>query len=150
MVSLSPINFSDGQKPARLLVCDDSTVERLALAHLLRREGFEVDEAGDGQSAIAQLKHREINAVLLDLNMPDVDGFGVLRYVQEHRRSLPVILLSGMPLESIQHKIHNLPDRSLPPLLLKPIDPEQLLSLLELQLSGELPASGIEETSSED
>jgi len=146
MVSLAtPIDVHGEQRPARLLLCDDSPVERLALAHLLRKEGFEVDEAGDGQSAIDQLKHREINAILLDLNMPDVDGFGVLRYVQEHRRSLPVILLSGMPLDSIQHKIQNLPDRSLPPLLLKPIDPDQLLGILELQLSGELPATGAKE-----
>jgi DNA-binding response OmpR family regulator len=140
-----PSNEDLSNRTPRLLLCDDSPVERLALAHLLRHEGFEVDEAGDGQSAIDQLKHREINAVLLDLNMPDVDGFGVLTYLQEHRRSLPVILLSGMPLDSIQHKIHNLPNRALPPLLLKPIDPDQLLSLLELQLSGELPVSGAEQ-----
>lgn len=145
MVSMAPIDVSDTQRPTRLLLCDDSPVERLALAHLLRKEGFEVDEAGDGQSAIDQLKHREINAVLLDLNMPDVDGFGVLSYVQEHRRSLPVILLSGMPLDTIQHKIQNLPDRALPPLLLKPIDPDQLLGILELQLSGELPAGGVDD-----
>jgi CheY-like chemotaxis protein len=145
MVAFAPI-AEPHARPTRLLVCDDAPVERLALAHLLRREGFEVDEAADGESAIEQLKHRQIDAVLLDLNMPDVDGFGVLSYVQEHRRSLPVILLSGMPLSSIQDKIHNLPDRALPPLLLKPIDPDQLLGILELQLSGELPATGVDET----
>jgi len=140
MPTMTDNNNFESRLP-RLLVCDDSPVERLALAHLLRREGFEVDEAGDGQSAIDQLKNRQVDAVVLDLNMPDVDGFDVLRYLQEHRRSLPVLLLSGMPLEHIQHKINRLPDRALPPLLLKPIDPEQLLSLLELQLSGELPTS---------
>jgi CheY-like chemotaxis protein len=139
------VNESPAGRTPRLLLCDDSPVERLALAHLLRREGYNVDEAGDGESAIQQLKHRQVDAVLLDLNMPDVDGFGVLSYVQEHRRSLPVILLSGMPVDNIQHKIHNLPDRALPPLLLKPIDPDQLLGILELQLSGELPAEGADE-----
>jgi CheY-like chemotaxis protein len=138
MTSPSPTEDLNA-RPTRLLVCDDSPVERLALAHLLRREGYAVDEAGDGESAIQFMKHREIDAVLLDLNMPDVDGFGVLTYVQEHRRSLPVILLSGMPIENIQHKMHRLPDRSLPPLLLKPIDPDQLLSVLEMHLSGDLP-----------
>jgi CheY-like chemotaxis protein len=143
MVAFAPIDEPQ-PRPTRVLLCDDAPVERLALAHLLRREGFEVDEAGDGESAIQQLKHRQIDAILLDLNMPDIDGFGVLSYVQEHRRSLPVILLSGMPLDSIQHKIHQLPDRALPPLLLKPIDPDQLLGILDLQLNGELPAAGPE------
>lgn len=128
----------------RLLLCDDSQVERTALAHFLRRSGYTVDEAGDGEAAILHIKHRPVDAVLLDLNMPDVDGFGVLTYLQEHRRALPVILLSGMSLDRIQHKINSLPTPELPPLLIKPIDPDQLLTILELQLSGQLP--GIPET----
>src|SRR5918997_4629159 len=126
-------------RPPRILLCDDSPVERLALGHFLRSSGFQVDEAGDGDAAILQLKHREVDLILLDLHMPEVDGFGVLSYLQEHRRSLPVILLSGMPLHRIQHRIHSLPTPELPPLLIKPVDPDQLLGVLELQLSGELP-----------
>lgn len=123
----------------RILLCDDSPVERLALAHFLRGQGYTVDEAADGEAAIQHLKHRAIDLMLLDLQMPEKDGFAVLRYVQTHRRALPVVLLSGMPLDQIQHKMHNLPEPELPPLLLKPVDPEQLLDLMELQLSGQLP-----------
>ena len=53
----------------RLLLCDDSPVERLALAHFLRRSGYTVDEAGDGEAAILHIKHRPVDGVLLDLNM---------------------------------------------------------------------------------
>jgi len=127
------------QTDVRILIADDSPVERLALSHFLRHNGYAVDEAGDGESAILHLKHREVDLVLLDLHMPDVDGFEVLTYMQEHRRALPVILLSGMPLHEIQHKMHDLPTPELPPLLIKPIDPEQLLGVVELQLSGQLP-----------
>src|SRR3954471_246567 len=79
----------------RLLLCDDSPIERLALAHYLRSSGFLVDEAGDGKSALQFLKHRKIDLLLLDLQMPDIDGFDVLNYVTEHRKALPVILMSG-------------------------------------------------------
>src|SRR4051812_44877865 len=123
----------------RILLADDSPVERLALGHFLRGNGYSVDEAGDGEAAILHLKHRPVDLVLLDLQMPGVDGFDVLTYMQEHRRALPIILLSGMPLSEIQHKMHGLPTPELPPLLLKPIDPEQLLGVVELQLSGQLP-----------
>jgi hypothetical protein len=51
-----------------------------------------------------------------------------------------VILLSGMTPDRIQHKIKALPTPELPPLLIKPIDPDQLLTILELQLSGQLPS----------
>ena len=124
---------------ARILLCDDSPVERLALAHFLRGSGYAVDEAGDGESAILHLKNRLVDLILLDLQMPGVDGFDVLAYMQQHRRALPVILLSGMPLDAIQHKMHVLPEKELPPLLLKPIDTNQLLDVVELQLSGQLP-----------
>ncbi|HEY7088249.1 MAG TPA: response regulator [Tepidisphaeraceae bacterium] len=124
---------------ARILVCEDSRDERLALAHFLRRRGYQVDETGDGRASIQHIKDHEIHAVLLDLMMPDGDGFEVLRYLQEHRRALPVILISGMPPEQIQHKMHRLPKHELPALLIKPIDMNQVLELLELKLSGEIP-----------
>ena len=126
----------------RVLLCDDSSAERVPLAHLLRGAGYAVDEVGDGDSAILHLKHRQVDAVLLDLHMPGVDGFEVLSYLQEHRRALPVVLLSGMPLNKIQHRIHSLPTPELPPLLIKPVNPDQLLGILELQLSGQLPPIG--------
>jgi DNA-binding response OmpR family regulator len=124
---------------ARLLVCDDSPVERLALAHMLRQEGYDVDEAGDGESAMHFLKQRPVDLLLLDLNLPKLDGFGVLAYLQEHRPGLPVILLSGMPLDEIQHKMHRLPKHELPALFIKPVDLQQLLTVVDLRLNGELP-----------
>jgi CheY-like chemotaxis protein len=131
--------MNSGERMAHLLLCDDSPVERVALAQFLRGQGYEVDEAGDGDAALSHLKNRAVDLLLLDLQMPQLDGFAVLRYLQEHRRALPVILLSGMPLHKIQHKMHALPTPELPPLLIKPIDPEQLLGIVELQLSGQLP-----------
>ena len=137
--------YPDAPGPAssgpRLLLCDDSPIERLALAHYLRAHGYKVDEAGDGKAALFFLKHRPVDLLLLDLQMPDVDGFDVLNYIDEHRRALPVILLSGMPPDEIQDKIHSLRTRELPPLLIKPIDPEQVVEMVEIQLSGELPQS---------
>ena len=126
-------------RAAKLLLCDDSPIERMALALFLRQEGYLVDEAGDGATAIDLLKSEPIDAILLDLHMPEKDGFDVLKYLQHHRRGMPVILLSGMPADEIQHEMHRLPNRELPPLFLKPIDPGQLVDVLELQLSGELP-----------
>lgn len=129
---------SDPSQP-RILLCDDAKTERTALAQFLRDNGYSVNETSDGDAAIVHLKNNLCDLVLLDLNMPGTDGFDVLGYLQEHRRALPVILLSGMPLSKIQHKTHALPTPELPPLLIKPIDPQQLLGLVELQLSGQLP-----------
>jgi len=134
-----PMNPDAIERSAHILLCEDSPPERMALAHLLRDAGYDVDEADNGEVAISHLQERPVDLVLLDLQMPRLDGFAVLGYMQQHRRALPVVLLSGLPPDKIQHKMHVLPTRELPPLLIKPVDPQQLLSIIELQLNGQLP-----------
>jgi CheY-like chemotaxis protein len=129
-----------GQQP-QLLVADDSPLQRSALSQFLRHHGYKVAEATDGRSAVEHLKQASVDLLLLDLNMPRGDGFEVLSYLQTHRRALPVILLSGMGADEIQRGMHRMREQHLPPLLLKPIDPDQLIQMVELQLSGQLPVS---------
>jgi two-component system aerobic respiration control sensor histidine kinase ArcB len=124
----------------RLLVCDDSPVESLAVAHFLRGNGYTVEVSMDAESTIELLQLRPFDLLILDLQMPGKDGFYVLTYLQKHRPGLPVILLSGMPIDEIQVHIRQLPSRQLPPLLLKPVDPIQLLDLIAVDLADELPA----------
>jgi CheY-like chemotaxis protein len=136
-VSADMSTFQD-YPPQRVLLCDDSNAERSMLAQYLRRQGFDVAEVCGGDEALESLKNNEFDILLLDLQMPGTNGFDVLGYLQEHRRGLPVILLSGMPVDQIQQEIHALPSHELPPLFLKPVDLDQLVQILELQLSGEL------------
>jgi CheY-like chemotaxis protein len=126
----------------RLLVCDDSSIERKGLAVYFRSAGYEVHEAADGEDAVRQLKSLKVDLLLLDLQMPREDGFEVLNYVHEHRQALPVILLTGLPPEQIQDRMDKLKRRELPPLFMKPVNPDRLLQVVELQLSGELPQVG--------
>ena len=127
------------ERPWRILVCDDSPLERVALSHFLRGQEFVVDEASDGESAVQSLQLSPVDLLVLDLQMPGKDGFYVLSFLQNHRPDLPVILLSGMPIKDIEDRIHLLPSRQLPPLLLKPVDAIQLLEMIDIELSGELP-----------
>ena len=124
---------------ARILICEDSPIEQAALSLYLRQQGYDVDVTSDGEATIEHLKSHPVDAILLDLRVPRSDGFEVLSYLQEHRRTLPVIVVSGMPLDEIQQHMQRMPRPELPPLLLKPFDPDQLLQLLELELSGGIP-----------
>jgi len=132
------MNDTSNQARPHILVCDDSDAERNAITRWLTAADFAVHEAADGQSALRLLREKRIDLVLLDLNMPEVDGFGVLNYLQEHRKALPVILLSGLSPGRIQVGMSRLKSHELPPLLLKPIDPDQMLGVVSMALSGEL------------
>ena len=70
------------EKPYILLVDDNEATSALMTA-LLQRE-FVIRTATDGHEAIEQLKTRQYAAILLDLRMPQLDGFGVLDYLREH------------------------------------------------------------------
>ncbi len=123
----------------RLLLVDDSEIERRTLAALMRLRHYDVDEAADGRAALHMLKNGAYDLLLLDLQMPGYDGFDLLAYLGQNAPELPVIVLSGLPPDEIGNGIHRLPDHELPPLLIKPIDSEQLAQLVELKLAGELP-----------
>ena len=78
----------------RILIVDDEASIRELVGTYLRNEGFEVEEASDGDEALERLERRSPSLVVLDLRLPTIDGFDVLR---EIRRSsaVPVIVLSA-------------------------------------------------------
>ena len=79
----------------RILVVDDEVSIRRALREILEYESFVVEEAPDGPSALASLRKRNYDVVLLDIKMPRVDGLEVLSECVETWPELPVIMISG-------------------------------------------------------
>ncbi len=79
----------------RVLVIEDEEPLRLALCDALSAEGFDVLEAGDGESGLALALSEGPDLVLLDLMLPRRDGFSVLRAIREDRLASAVIILSA-------------------------------------------------------
>jgi CheY-like chemotaxis protein len=80
----------------RVLVVDDEEMMRDLLSGLLEMEGYVVEVAEEGRSALAAIDARPPDAVVLDLNMPGVSGWQVIDQLKEHRAPPPVIAMSGM------------------------------------------------------
>ncbi|HEX7419802.1 MAG TPA: response regulator [Thermoanaerobaculia bacterium] len=83
----------------RALVVDDDEPIRTMLAKVVERQDFDVDTASDGAEAIHKLEQDGYSVVLLDLMMPRVDGFAVLRYMQENHpdKLACTIIASAVP-----------------------------------------------------
>jgi CheY-like chemotaxis protein len=83
-----------------LLVVDDDGEYRAILKGVLHQAGFQVEEAGSGKEAMERLKNGRPALILLDLRMPDIDGFELLRHLREVDawKSIPVIILTGADL----------------------------------------------------
>src|ERR1700710_1530180 len=79
----------------RVVVADDHPLLRKGLCSTLRAEGLEVVfEAGDGEAAFAAIRKLQPDVAVLDINMPKLDGFGVLRRLNEGNSTTNVIFLT--------------------------------------------------------
>jgi CheY-like chemotaxis protein len=72
----------------RALVVDDDASIRVLVSRVLTRRGFVVDSARDGGEAIEKVLQHEYAVITLDLMMPRIDGFAVVRYLTEHKPEL--------------------------------------------------------------
>ncbi|MBV9813351.1 MAG: response regulator, partial [Acetobacteraceae bacterium] len=78
-----------------LLVEDDLTTAR-GVALMLRSSGAVIDQADTGEEAMELARHYEYDIVILDLMLPDVEGYDVVRRIRAARNSVPILILSGL------------------------------------------------------
>ncbi|HVE70332.1 MAG TPA: response regulator [Thermoanaerobaculia bacterium] len=94
----------------RVLVADDEEPIRRLLLHALRRQGFDMCEARDGQEAIEQLDAGSFDALVLDLMMPRVDGFGVVNHLIETNPAMveKTVVITAFPRTAVNERLHHL------------------------------------------
>ena len=95
-----------GTPEARLLVVEDEPNIRELLATSLRFAGFEVHVAADGATALNQATAHDPDLVVLDVMLPDMDGFTVTRKLRDSGRILPIVFVTAR--DSIEDKIQGL------------------------------------------
>ncbi len=120
----------------RIVVADDSLSVRRALSQLLQDAGYEVDIARDGMEALDRISKQPPAAALLDLEMPQINGLEVTRFMrsQENLRAVPVIMITSRSGDRYAQMAQT---AGVNHLLTKPFNDEQLLALLNSMISGQ-------------
>ena len=118
----------------RLLIVDDNVATRYALRRRLVVHGYEVLEAGTGGEGLALIRDEQIDALILDVNLPDMSGFDVVRLLREDARTalLPVIHVSAASIQS--GDIITGLNAGADAYLVHPVDPDVLLATLRTLL----------------
>ncbi len=82
---------------SRILVVDDNVATRYSVRRVLEHHGFQVDEAGTGGQGVERLSTEAFDALILDVNLPDMSGFDLVRQLRESPRTslLPVVHVSA-------------------------------------------------------
>ncbi len=82
-------------KKSSILVVDDEDALRTVLSGELASEGYEVRTASDGDEAVTELGKGTFDLVLLDIKMPRMNGFEVLKHIKEKHAKTKVVMLTG-------------------------------------------------------
>jgi DNA-binding NtrC family response regulator len=117
---------------ARILVVDDEINQRSALGSVITHWGYQVETASDGGEALVKLKDFDADVVITDLNMPNLDGKGLLKELQKLPSPPPAIVLTAFGnLETALETVHELGAFWF---IEKPLQPQALKMLVERAL----------------
>lgn len=121
-----------GEKKKILIVEDEERIRKV-INIIIRGENIEVDEAADGKEALDKIFNDDFDLVILDLMIPEIDGFDVLKQIREKEetRELPVVIVSARSSDKdILEGLKGGANYYIP----KPFEPQELISSLELIL----------------
>lgn len=126
-----------------MLVVDDDEDSRRLLAHLLKRKGYSVVLADGGPAALGALADESVDVVVLDVMMPNMDGFAVCRELKKQpaTASLPIILLTAR--DDIETRATGM-KLGVSEFLAKPVNKEELYARVRTQIDGRQRARQLE------
>jgi two-component system, OmpR family, response regulator MprA len=115
----------------RVLVVDDEPQLRRALERALKLEGYEVELAADGEEALRSVVAGPLDAIVLDVLMPKLDGLGVCRELRARGDQVPILMLTAR--DAVQDRVDGL-DAGADDYVVKPFALEELLARLRALL----------------
>ena len=117
----------------KIMTVDDSPTVRQMVGLTLRDAGYDVVEAVDGIDALRRLEQEPVHMLITDLNMPRMDGVGLIKAVRENpvNRFIPIIMLTT---ESHEQKKQEGKAAGASGWIVKPFKPEQLLGVVRMVL----------------
>ena len=122
-------------EPQFLILVVDDAVDNLAMISLaLQQQGYKVVTAGNGEDAISVATQTNPNLILMDINLPELDGLGATRRIRENEalRDVPVIAVTAFSTEGFQRAAY---DAGISGYLTKPIDLDRMNQLIARLLS---------------
>jgi two-component system chemotaxis response regulator CheY len=119
----------------RILIVDDSPTIRKLIGYVLRKKDYLTEEAEDGMDAMEKLSVSEIDLVIVDLNMPNMDGISFVRNLRSsyYNLDLPVIMLTTTNDGDLKKEAYG---AGVNLFLNKPIQPDVLIFKIESLLGG--------------
>ena len=137
------INNFFNEKTPRILLVDDNMVNRQVAGEILKKSGCEVDVAVNGQDSINQVSKRDYDVILMDIQMPDMDGVTATKKIKELgiKNLAPIVAMTAYSMKEDRERFIK---SGLDDYISKPIKATELLNKIRLLLKIEKGAKEIE------
>ena len=122
-----------------LAVVDDDADVRLALTRLATSAGLDVEAFASGAEFLRSTQDHEPDCLVLDLHMPEMNGFDVQAALADGGSTIPIVVITGRDTEEARVRAMQLGASDYLP---KPVDHEALLAAIDVAISGRMPESG--------
>ncbi len=120
--------MNDEESKRRILLVDDDPDTVWGLGRLLGRKGYTVMTCGDGAEAVELLTQRDFEAVITDIQMPEVNGLALAEWIKQNRPRTRVVLMTAFGSPTVQEIAHR---EGVTLYLEKPVDADLLLRVLD-------------------
>ena len=95
------LHFGAMPTRGRALIVEDDPAIRKLVEKLLRRSGIEIDTASDGRHAIEKIRNNRYSVLILDLMVPEVNGFEIIDFVKQNRIDVPIAVVSAVSQQAL-------------------------------------------------
>jgi signal transduction histidine kinase/DNA-binding response OmpR family regulator len=121
--------------PPRLLVVEDNLVNQKVVQAVLRKKGYRMDVANDGREALSKMEHANYDLILMDVQMPVLDGLEATRLIRRERRwdRMPVIAMTAHAMNGDRERCLQ---AGMNAYISKPVQPAHLIATIERQLAA--------------
>ncbi len=130
------VNLKNNTQPCgqkRILLVEDNEINRMLLSDFLRYCSYEVETLPSGENFLFEVERFQPHLILLDLKLPDVDGYSLLAEIQKnhHLKHIPIFVVSAFAFKLEQEKAFSLGARRY---FVKPINLNHLIMTIEQEL----------------
>ncbi|TDN89250.1 signal transduction histidine kinase [Salegentibacter sp. 24] len=128
-------NLKESQK---ILVVDDNRINQVVTRRILEKQNFTCVVAENGVEAIERVTAENFDLILMDLNMPGINGMETTRRIRVFNKHVPIVALTAVEIEEVRNEIH---EAGMNDIIVKPYDVERFYQIIKRNLSQNIEAS---------
>ncbi|AXT60115.1 response regulator [Aquimarina sp. AD10] len=125
-------NISIGTSNFNVLIVDDNKINQIVTKNILKKKGYTCDIASNGMDAITMLKNEKFDLVLMDINMPEMNGLEATKVIRTFNTHIPVIALTAVEEGEIRNQALSV---GMNDVIIKPYDTQQFFQTIMRNIS---------------